>query len=219
MGSARYVLFIDFGHSKVSLTTFALTKEKIAVVQQHHDRNLGCRNMDYLVLEYYREIFRKGSGGLDIMDNKKAFVKLMEVVEKQRRILSANTEYTLNLDCLMEEEDFSFNMTREHFEKLIEPVLSRLGNILQKHKTAIEGLNLKLHNIELMGGGTRIPAVIRLVQSVFKVDPARTINSSEAVAKGCALMSAFKNPQFRPCDFIIEEMNYHQIAAVWEAGK
>lgn len=79
----------------------------------------------------------------------------------------------------------------------------KLNTVLEKHKNAIDTLGIKLYNIELMGGGTRIPAVIRLIQSIFKVDPARTINSSEAVAKGCALMSAFKNPLFRPADFSI----------------
>jgi hypothetical protein len=37
------------------------------------------------------------------------------------------------------------------------------------------------------------------------------------VAKGCAMMSAFKNPLFRPADFVVEEMNGREILAMWDA--
>lgn len=43
----RYVCFVDFGHSKLTISTIGFTKEKITVVAQHNDRNLGCRDMDY----------------------------------------------------------------------------------------------------------------------------------------------------------------------------
>jgi molecular chaperone DnaK (HSP70) len=120
--------------------------------------------MDYLILQFYREVFKKQSNGLDFMQNKKAFIKMIETVEKQRKILSA----------------------------------------IQKHKGDLDALGIKLTTIELVGGGTRIPSFIRIIQNLFKVDPSRTINSSEAIAKGCAIMSAFKNPLFRPSDFTIE---------------
>ena len=47
--------------------------------------------MDYLVLQFYREVFRKQSNGLDVQQNKKALVKLLEAIEKQRKVLSANS--------------------------------------------------------------------------------------------------------------------------------
>lgn len=89
--SLKYVLFVDLGHSKLSLTTVAFTKERVAIVCQHNERNLGCRDMDYLVLQLYREVFRKQSNGLDVQQNKKAFIKLLEAIEKQRKVLSANS--------------------------------------------------------------------------------------------------------------------------------
>jgi heat shock protein 4 len=85
------VLFVDLGHSKLSLTTVGFTREKIAVVCQHNERNLGCRDMDYLVLQFYREVFKKQSNGLDLIQNKKAFIKMIETIEKQRKVLSANS--------------------------------------------------------------------------------------------------------------------------------
>lgn len=74
----RNVLFIDYGHSKLSLFACSFTNSEMSVLEQEHYRNIGCRDIDYLVYEFYRGIFEKSSGGSDISENKKAVVKLME---------------------------------------------------------------------------------------------------------------------------------------------
>lgn len=53
--------------------------------------NLGCRDMDWVMLEFYAEVFRRSSKGGDVMGSSKAVVKLLEVIEKQRKVLSANS--------------------------------------------------------------------------------------------------------------------------------
>jgi heat shock protein 4 len=170
-------------------------------------------------LEFYRQYFIKTSGGVDLFENKKAVIKVMENIEKQRKILSANSEQSLNMEYLIEDHDLLYTMKREEFEKLAEPVLSRLFVALQKHKIDLEGANIKLNSIELVGGGTRIPAFIRLIQSLFKMEPTRTINSNEAIAKGCAIMATWKNPAFRPAEVTLEEINYNPIVAHWNSGR
>jgi molecular chaperone DnaK (HSP70) len=62
--------------------------------------------------EFYRQLFEKTSGGLDVSESKKAFVKLMENIEKQRKILSGNLEHDLSIEYLMEENDLSYTMKR-----------------------------------------------------------------------------------------------------------
>lgn len=49
---------------------------------------------------------------------------------------------------------------------------------MRKLKVEIEGKGLKIDGIELFGGGTRIPAVVRLVQQLWKMETSRTINSN-----------------------------------------
>lgn len=51
--------------------------------------------------------------------------------------------------------------------------------------------------IELIGGGTRIPAILNVIQEVFGQEPSRTVNSNECVAKGAALISAMNSSIFR----------------------
>lgn len=136
--NARNILFVDFGHSKLSTFACSFTKEKMVTLAQVHERNLGCRDIDYLLLEFYRGIFEKSSGGLDIFESRKAVVKLMENIEKQRKILSANSEHNMNLEYLMEENDLMYNLKREELEKLAEPVLKRIEECLLKIKAELD---------------------------------------------------------------------------------
>jgi hypothetical protein len=46
------------------------------------------------------------------MENKKAVIKLLENIEKQRKVLSGNFDHDLNIECLLENEDFSYSMNR-----------------------------------------------------------------------------------------------------------
>lgn len=72
----RNVLFVDFGHSKFSVFVAGFTKEKVTILSQKHNRFIGCRDIDYLLLQYYQKIFQKSSGGIDFMENRKSIVKM-----------------------------------------------------------------------------------------------------------------------------------------------
>lgn len=87
----RNVLFLDFGHSHLSIFCCSFTKEEMNVLFQDFERNLGCRDLDFAMYEFYRSQFEKSSGGCDIAENRKAIVKLMENIERQRKVLSGNT--------------------------------------------------------------------------------------------------------------------------------
>jgi hypothetical protein len=62
----RNVLFIDFGHSKLSIFACGFTNSEMNVLEQEHYRHIGCRDIDYHIYEFYRGIFEKSSGGSDI---------------------------------------------------------------------------------------------------------------------------------------------------------
>lgn len=103
----------------------------------------------------------------------------------------------------MEEQDLSYTMKREQFEKLCEPVFSAIIKALEAVCGQLKAMNVQLHSIELVGGGTRIPVLLNLVKGVFGIEPSRTLNSSESVARGCALMAAIKSPLFKVPDFAL----------------
>jgi hypothetical protein len=53
---------------------------------------MGCRDLDFGLYEFYRNVFEE-IYGMDLGENRKAIVKLMEYIEKQRKTLSGNSEY------------------------------------------------------------------------------------------------------------------------------
>lgn len=95
---------MDFGHSKLSLYAIKFTKNYQKVLYQKHLRQVGCKNLDQKMLSFYSELFEKSNPSLEIevKESKKATIKLLESIERQRKILSGNSEYDFNIDCLLE---------------------------------------------------------------------------------------------------------------------
>ena len=125
----RYVAFVDLGHSKLTVTIASFLKGKMRIVIHKSDRNLGARNMDYLLVEKLGEEFAKKVGA-DPRKNIRARLRMLDVIEKQRKILSGNKEATIHLESLLEDEDLSKNLKRDDFEALIGPMIDKLTAIL-----------------------------------------------------------------------------------------
>ncbi len=72
------VLFIDFGHSKLSLYAMKFTKKYQKVLFQKHMRQLGCKNMDQLMFQFYSNLFEAANPNLEIRvkESRKAVLKL-----------------------------------------------------------------------------------------------------------------------------------------------
>jgi len=131
----RYVVFVDLGHSKLSVTIASFIKGKMRIVVHKNDRNLGARNMDYLLLlrvywpKLLGEEFTKKVGS-DPRKNIRARLRMLDVIEKQRKILSGNKEATIHLESLLEDEDLHKNLKREEFEELIQPMVEKFVGVL-----------------------------------------------------------------------------------------
>lgn len=79
---------------------------------QKNARNTGCRNIDMKLFEHYAKIFQEKQG-LDLKENKKACLKLLEVIQRQRKILSGIHESDISIECLMEDEDINEPISRK----------------------------------------------------------------------------------------------------------
>jgi heat shock protein 4 len=115
----------------------------------------------------------------------------------------------------MEDSDLHYAMKREQFEKISQPIFTAIVQALTRVRDSLKAKNIQLHSIELVGGGTRIPIFLNLVKQVFSVEPSRTLNSSESVARGCALMAAIKSPLFRVPDYALNERVYYGVKFYW----
>ena len=125
--------------------------------------------------------------------------------EKLKKVLSANPEAPMNVECVMEDTDFASSMTRDKLEEMAFKALSRVEAPLTAC-LADSGLTAEeISSVELVGNASRIPAVVKTVQEFFKKEVCRTLNSSESVARGCALQGAMLSPAFKVrflCDHV-----------------
>lgn len=207
----KYVAFVDLGHSKLSAYVASFTSAEGKIHNQIHNRNLGTRDMDWKVWEHCAEQFNS-QYGIGIKNNAKARLRLLDTIEKARKVLSANQEAGINVDCVAEGEDLNVQLTREKFEELIAPTLQRVRETLEKLKSEIK---VNVQSIEIIGGGTRIPAIQHIIQEVFGIEVSRTLNSTENCGKGCAIQAAMLSPLFKVAEYKIDEANYYPIRCSW----
>lgn len=146
--------------------------------------------------------------GLDPKESKKSILRLLDAIERQRKVLSANQEAPVNVEYLVEDCDLNHNMKRDEFDKHVEPVLIKFRDIIVTLKLELEARKVPIDSVEIIGGATRIPIIQAIIQDVFKVEQvSRTLNASECIARGCAMMAAVLSPLFKVAEYQIEEAN------------
>lgn len=137
----------------------------------------------------------------------RARIRLLEGVEKARKMLSSVSDAQINIEYLHNEEDLNRTIKKDEFEKLIDPHLRRFAALL-KATIAASGYNTdKIHSVEMFGDATRTPIILDITKQMFnKKETSRTMNSLDTIAKGASLQAAILNYNFR-IDYVIEEYN------------
>jgi heat shock 70kDa protein 4 len=87
--------------------------------------------MDRILIDRYSEEF-VNKYGVDPRTNPKALIRMQDAVEKARKVLSGIAETSLNIECLVEDNDLAVNITRDDFEAMIMPLLERFNVVCQK---------------------------------------------------------------------------------------
>ncbi|KAK0505321.1 heat shock protein 70 family [Armillaria luteobubalina] len=216
--SPRHVVFVDVGHSSLSVSVVAFSKGQLTVKSTAYDRNLGGRDIDYALVKHFSEEF-KGKYKIDVLSNPKGTFRLAAGCERLKKVLSANAEAPLNIESIMNDIDASSKLTREEYENLIASVLDRIPAPLQRALADSELTLDQIDAVELIGGSTRIPAVRARIQSVFPGKVlSTTLNQDEAVARGATFACAMLSPVFRVRDFRFTDIATYPIKTIWEAS-
>ncbi|RYR45480.1 hypothetical protein Ahy_A07g031304 [Arachis hypogaea] len=187
-----YVAFVDVGHCDTQVSIAAFQDGKMKMLSHVFDWSLGGRDFDKVLFSYFAVKFRE-QYSIDVYSNARACIRLRSPCEKLK-VLSANSDAPLNIECLMDEKDVKGLIKMEEFGNLASGLLERICVPCNK-ALADAGLSVeKIHSVELVGSGSRIPAITRLLTSLFKREAGRTLNASECVARGCALQCAMLSP-------------------------
>ena len=145
----KYVIFIDAGHSKTSFILSKFTKNYFEVIDVDNIIFFGGRDFNYKIYKRCLEIINKENNEI-IKETGKMKLKLMEVIEKERKNLTVNNEVTLHVDSIYNDYDLIYLLKREEFEKLIEDEINLFKDRFQKFYNKIKNKE-KLFRIEIAG--------------------------------------------------------------------
>lgn len=196
IGAASYVVFVDIGHCDTQVSVVSFEAGYMRVLAHTFDRCLGGRDFDEVLFKHFAKQFKE-EYNVDVYSNLRACIRLRAACEKLKKVLSANAEAPINIECLMEETDVRGFIKREEFERLSADLLERIRSPCCK-ALVDAGVDVEMvHSVELVGSGSRIPAITKMLTALFRKEPSRTQNASECVARGCALQGAMLSPIYR----------------------
>ncbi|KAF4125292.1 heat shock 70kDa protein 4 [Geosmithia morbida] len=211
----RRVCIIDIGHSSYTASVIDFKKGELVVKSSAWDRNFGGRNFDKALVDHLAKEFQ-GKYNVDINSNPRAMARTIAAAEKTKKILSANQQAPVNIESLMNDIDASAMVSRQEFEALVEPLLVQATKPLEEALALAKCTKEDIDIVEVVGGGCRVPALKERIQAFFGNSLSFTMNSDEAVARGCAFSCAILSPVFRVRDFSVQDIVSYPIEFGWE---
>ena len=184
------IAVFDLGGGTFDVSILELGDGVFEVMSTNGDTHLGGEDFDNILVEYLVDEFKKESG-IDIRKDAAAMQRIKDEAEKAKKELSSSTSTDINLPFLSADSEgpkhFEYTLTRAKLEELVAPLLDRLSEPVEK---ALKDAKLKTSDIDevvMVGGMTRMPAVIEKVKSIFGKDPMQGVNPDEVVAVGAAI--------------------------------
>ena len=184
------IAVFDLGGGTFDVSILELGDGVFEVKSTNGDTHLGGEDFDNIIVNYLIDEFKKESG-VDIRDDAAAMQRIKDEAEKAKKELSSATSTDINLPFLTADADgpkhFEYTLTRAKLEELVAPLLDRLAGPVEK---ALKDAKLKASDIDeivMVGGMTRMPAVVEKVKEIFGKDPMQGVNPDEVVAVGAAI--------------------------------
>lgn len=184
------IAVFDLGGGTFDVSILELGDGVFEVKSTNGDTHLGGEDFDNRIVNHFLDEF-KNETGIDLKSDKAAMQRLKDEAEKAKKELSSTTEYEVNLPFITADADgpkhFETKLTRAQLEGLVSDLLDRLAGPCEK---ALKDAKLKpsdINEVVLVGGMTRMPAVIEKVKSIFGKEPMAGVNPDEVVAVGAAI--------------------------------
>jgi len=186
-GAEKNILVYDLGGGTFDVSLLTIDEGVFEVLATSGDTHLGGEDFDNRIIEHFSKIFKKKSGK-DVSSDAKAMGKLKREAEKAKRSLSSSSSVRVEIESFMDGEDFSETLTRAKFEELNNDLFKKTIKPVDKVMKDAGLSKAEIHDIVLVGGSTRIPKVVKLLEDYFNGKKAsKGINPDEAVAYGAAV--------------------------------
>ncbi len=184
------IAVFDLGGGTFDVSILELGDGVFEVKSTNGDTHLGGEDFDNRIVDHFLEEFKK-ENGVDLKGDNAALQRLKDEAEKAKKELSSTPSVDINLPFITADADgpkhFEYKLTRAKLEELVKDLIDKAAGPVEK---ALKDAKLKASDIDeivLVGGMTRMPAVVEKVKSIFGKDPLKGVNPDEVVAIGAAI--------------------------------
>ncbi|MBS1638151.1 MAG: molecular chaperone DnaK [Bacteroidetes bacterium] len=189
-GKDMKIVVFDCGGGTHDVSVLELGDGVFEVKSTDGDTHLGGDDFDQVIIDWLADEFKKDEG-IDLRQDPMALQRLKEAAEKAKIELSSTTTSEINLPYIMPvngiPKHLVKSLTRAKFEQLADSLIQRT---IDPCKSALKNAGLSTSEIDeiiLVGGSTRIPAIVTAVEKFFGKAPSKGVNPDEVVAIGAAI--------------------------------
>jgi molecular chaperone DnaK len=186
------IVVFDFGGGTFDVTVLEVGDDVVEVRSTDGDAHMGGRDIDQGIVRHLIEEFKKETN-VDLSKDRLALQRLDEAAEKAKHDLSTTLESTINIPFISQGSDgplhMEYKLTRAKLEDLAREFIEKSIMIT---KRALEASGLQKNDINeiiLVGGQTRMPAIVEAVKQLFGKEPNKSVNPDEVVALGAAIQA------------------------------
>ena len=184
------ILVYDLGGGTFDVSILEIGDGVFEVISTNGDVKLGGDDFDEAIIKLLLTEF-KNTNGIDLSTDKLAMQRLKEAAEKAKIDLSAVTKTTINLPFITADatgpKHLEYDLTRAKFDDITSNLVSRTLDIMKKAMADAKLSYSDISKVLLVGGSTRIPAVVEAVKNESGKDPYKGINPDECVAIGACI--------------------------------
>ena len=184
------VLVYDLGGGTFDVSILELADGTFEVLSTNGDTHLGGDDFDNVVVDWMVDTFKK-ENGIDLRNDKMAMQRLKEAGEKAKKDLSSMVQTQISLPFISAGASgplhFEASLTRAKFDEMTRHLVERT---MEPVRNALRDAGLTkndIHQVLLVGGSTRIPAVQEAVKKELGKEPNHSVNPDEVVAMGAAI--------------------------------
>lgn len=188
--SEENILVFDLGGGTFDVSVLELGDGVFDVLSTAGDNQLGGDDFDQKIIDYLIADF-KSDYGIDLSQDKMALQRLKDAAEKAKKELSSTSSTQISLPFISSGDSgpvhLENTLTRAKFDELTDDLVERTKTPLRQALKDAGIDKFEIDQVILVGGSTRIPAVIEAVKAETGKDPNRSVNPDEVVAMGAAV--------------------------------
>ena len=184
------IAVFDFGGGTFDISVLEVGDDVVEVKSTDGDSHLGGKDIDQKIINWLADEFKK-ENGIDLRKDTLALQRLDEAAEKAKIELSTALESEINIPFITSDANgpkhLLIKMNRAKLEALTQEFIGRAMEITKRAMSASPFKINEIHEVILVGGQTRMPAIVKTVKDYFGKEPNKTINPDEVVALGAAI--------------------------------